>query len=120
MSARWYALPVLAVTDVDRVASFYVDALGFREAWRHVEGGRALVAQVERSGCELILSSQWPEKVGRGVVFVSLDAPVLDALRTELEGRGVAVRDDWWGYRLLAVDDPDGNQLFFPYENEAA
>jgi hypothetical protein len=23
-------------------------------------------------------------------------------------------------YRLLVVDDPDGNQLFFPYPNETA
>jgi hypothetical protein len=25
-----------------------------------------------------------------------------------------------WGYRLLVVDDPDGNQLFFNYPNETA
>ena len=118
MSPRWYTRPILCVADVERSASFYVDALGFREGWRHVGGGRMLVAQVDRSGCELILSSQWPEKVGRGIVFISLDGPVLDTLRAELEGRGVPVREDWWGYRLLVVDDPDGNQLLFPYENE--
>jgi hypothetical protein len=25
-----------------------------------------------------------------------------------------------WGYRLLVVDDPDGNQLFFNYPKETA
>jgi hypothetical protein len=42
----------------------------------------------------------------------------LDTLRTELEGKGVAVKEGSWGYRLLVVDDLDGNQLFFNYPNE--
>jgi hypothetical protein len=40
---------------------------------------------------------------------------VLNALRVELEGRGVDVKDGQWGYRLMVVTDPDGNQLYFPY-----
>jgi hypothetical protein len=42
----------------------------------------------------------------------------LDALRAELEARGVLVKDGDWGYRLLVVEDLDGNQLFFNYPNE--
>ena len=41
----------------------------------------------------------------------------VDALRAELEAKGVAVKEGSWGYRLLVVDDPDGNQLFFNYPN---
>jgi hypothetical protein len=44
----------------------------------------------------------------------------LDALRAELEAKGVPVKEGSWGYRLLGVDDPDGNQLFFNYPNETA
>jgi hypothetical protein len=44
----------------------------------------------------------------------------LDALRAELEAKGVPVKEGSWGYRLLVVDDPDGNQLFFNYPNEIA
>jgi hypothetical protein len=44
----------------------------------------------------------------------------LDALRAELEAKGVAVKEGSWGYRLLVVDDPDGNQLFFNYPSESA
>jgi hypothetical protein len=44
----------------------------------------------------------------------------LDALRAEFEGKGVAVKEASWGYRLLVVDDLDGNQLFFNYPAEAA
>jgi hypothetical protein len=44
----------------------------------------------------------------------------LDALHAELEAKGVPVKEGWWGYRLLVVDDADGNQLFFNYPNESA
>jgi len=44
----------------------------------------------------------------------------LDALRAELEAKGVSVKEGSWGYRLLVVDDPDGNQLFFNYPNDTA
>ena len=93
------------------------------------EDGRARVAQVERQGCALILADTWPEKIGKGLMFISLnveqekrEAPiaVLDALRAELEAKGVPVKEGSWGYRLLVVDDPDGNQLFFNYPNETA
>jgi catechol 2,3-dioxygenase-like lactoylglutathione lyase family enzyme len=125
----WFARAVLHVTDVDASLRFYIDRLGFTSPWRYAEDGRAFVAQVERQGCALILSSQWPQKVGKGLMFISLnvepDTPeaataALDALRAELEGKGAPVKDGSWGYRLLVVDDPDGNQLFFNYPAETA
>ena len=115
MSDKWYARPVLFVADIDRSVDFYVKQLGFTEAWRYEDEGKAWVAQVDRHGCELILSCQWPDKVGTCLMFISLDPGVLDALRTELEGRGVDVKDGQWGYRLMVIADPDGNELYFPY-----
>jgi catechol 2,3-dioxygenase-like lactoylglutathione lyase family enzyme len=115
MSDKWYSRPVLFVADIDRAVDFYVKQLGFTQAWRYEEDGKAYVAQVDRLGCELIFSSQWPDKVGTGLMFISLDPDVLDALRAELEGRGVDVKDGQWGYRLMVVKDPDGNELYFPY-----
>jgi catechol 2,3-dioxygenase-like lactoylglutathione lyase family enzyme len=121
----WFARPVLHVTDVAASIRFYVERLGFANAWNHDEDGKPVVAQVERQGCALILSSQWPEKVGKGLVFISLNADTqeaqiaaLDALRVELEAKGVVVKDGSWGYRLLVVEDPDGNQLYFNYPND--
>ena len=114
----WFARPVLHVTDVQASLRFYVDRLGFTSPWRYGEDGRALVAQVDRQGCALILSDQWPEKAGKGLMFISLNTEqqtpeaqiaALDALRAELETKGVPVKDGSWGYRLLVVDDPDGN-----------
>src|ERR1700675_4112423 len=115
MSNEWYARPVLFVADIDSSVDFYVKQLGFTQPWRYEEEGKAWVAQVDRQGCELILSSQWPDKVGKGLMFISLDVGVLDALRAELGGRGVDVKDGQWGYRLMDIADPDGNELYFPY-----
>jgi len=125
----WFARPVLHVADEEASLRFYVERLGFTSPWRFDEGGKARVAQVDRQGCALILSDQWPEKTGKALMFISLnvepqthDAAVaaLDALRAELEVRGVAVKEGSWGYRILVVDDPDGNQLFFNYPHEPA
>lgn len=125
MSA-WFARPVLHVSDVDASIRFYVERLGFTSPWRHDEVGRVVVAQVDRQGCALILSSHWPDKVGKGLIFVSLDVEpdtrdaqiaALDALRAELAAKSVAVGDATWGYRVLVVEDPDGNQLYFNYPN---
>ncbi len=118
MSDEWFGRPVLFVADIDRSVDFYVRQLGFIQPWRYEEEGQALVAQVERQGCALILSSQWPAKVGRGLMFISLDVAVLNAVRAEFEGKGVEVRDGYWGYRLMIVTDPDGNELYFPYPAE--
>ena len=120
MSNQWYARPVLFVLEIDRSVDFYVKQLGFTPAWRYEEEGKAWVAQVYRQGCELILSSQWPDKVGKGLMFISLDPGVLDALRAELEERGVEVKDGQWGYRLMMIADPDGNELYFPYPKSPA
>ena len=51
----------------------------------------------------------------RAVYAVAAAIAALDALRSELETMGAAVKEGSWGYRLLVVDDLDGNQLFFNY-----
>ncbi len=117
---HWYTRPIIPVADVAMSLDYYVGTLGFAEDWRHEDDGRLLVAQVGRDGCELILSSQWPAKAGQTMQFISLESDVLDALRADLEGRGVAVEDGWWGYRLMVLRDPDGNELFFPYSEQSA
>src|SRR3954471_22765598 len=107
----WFARPVLHVSDVGASLRFYVDRLGFSCPWRNDEDG---VAQVDRQGCAFILADTWPEKIGKGLIFISLNVEpetqiaALDALRVEFEARGVPVTEGSWGYRLLIVADPDG------------
>jgi catechol 2,3-dioxygenase-like lactoylglutathione lyase family enzyme len=121
---EWFARPILNVKDVEASLHFYVDKLGFTSPWRYDEDGQAHVAQVDRQGAAIILARTWPEKTGQGLIFVSLNVEpptyeastaALDLLRAELEAKGVAVKDGSWGYRLLVVDDLDGNQLLFNY-----
>src|SRR6185312_13207224 len=125
----WFARAVLHVTNVEAALRFYIDRLAFTSPWRYEANGRACVAQVERQGCALILADTWPEKIGKGLMFISVNGEretressiaALDALRSELDAKGVPVKEGSWGYRLLVVDDPDGNQLFFNYPNETA
>lgn len=131
----WFARPVLHVKDVETSLRFYIDRLGFTSSWRYDEDGKVHIAQVDRQGSALILADSeffrgnrsgafGPEKIGKGLIFISLnvepatpenDTAAVDALRSELQGKGVAVREGSWGYRLLIIDDPDGNQLFFNY-----
>ena len=93
----WFARPVLHVTDVEASLRFYVNRLSFTSPWRYEEDGRARVAQVERQGCALILADTWPEKIGKGLMFISMNVEqgtrevaiaALDALRAELEAKG--------------------------------
>src|ERR1700709_877318 len=70
--------------------------------WRYDEDGRAHVAQVRRQGCALILADTWPEKIGKGLMFISLNVETathegaiaaLDELRAEFEAAGVSGKD---------------------------
>jgi uncharacterized glyoxalase superfamily protein PhnB len=125
----WFARPILNVKDVETSLRFYTERLGFTSPWRYDDNGKVYIAQVDRQGCALILSNNWPEKVGKGLIFISLnveppsyeaEVAAVDALRAELEAKGVAVKEGWWGYRLVVLDDPDGNQLLFNYSNKPA
>jgi hypothetical protein len=125
--AEWFARPILCVTDVATSLRFYVDRLGFTSPWRYEENGKVVVAQVDRQACAILLTSHWPERVGKGLIFISLNVEpdtyeaqvaAVDALRAAFEANGVLVKDGSWGYRLLVVDDLDGNQLSFNYPNK--
>src|SRR3569623_551793 len=118
----WFARAVLHVSDVAAAIAFYEQCLGFTRAWSYDEYGTPAVAQVQRDGGALILSRQWPDKVGKALMFISLDAgspaaqtAARDALRTELERSGARITEASWGYRVLVAEDLDGNTLYFNY-----
>ena len=108
----WYLRPVLFVADVQRAARWYVDRLGFEKQW-HSDDGTGTVCQVGRGECEIILCEEAARR-DRGRLFIELKADALADLRRMLVERGVPSRETWWGYDTLQVDDPDGNELFFP------
>ena len=109
---RWYARPVLFVADVHRAIQFYVDQLGFEKAW-HEADGKGTVCQVNRSDCEIILCQDATRR-DKSRLFVELTVAGLAELRRELVERSVPSTNSWWGYDVIQVADPDGNELLFP------
>jgi len=131
---EWFARPLVFVRDAQASLAFYVETFGFTQAWRYEEEGRLLIAQVSRAGTELILTEQWPQKAGSSVIFISLNPPgltddtpavvrfaaetaAIDAAKADFEARGAEVHEGQWGYRLVVVKDPDGNELWLNYPN---
>lgn len=113
--SEWYSRPVFFVESVERAIAFYTGKLGFTEGPRYEEHGKVLVGEVTREDCTLLLNCQQPAKTGHGRMFISLELEPLKALRAEFEARGAPVKDGWWGYNTMIVEDPDGNELFFPH-----
>jgi catechol 2,3-dioxygenase-like lactoylglutathione lyase family enzyme len=109
---RWYTRPVLFVADVHRAARFYVDMLCFQKGWHEGDGAGA-VCQVNHGECEIILCEDHTRR-DRGRLFIELTAEAHADLRRELAERSVPTKETWWGYDTVEVDDPDGNEIFFP------
>lgn len=113
---RWYTRPVLFVADVHRALHFYVDRLGFEKGW-HEGDGAGQVCQVSRGECEIILCEDGTRR-DRTRLFIELTADGFTDLRRELVERSVPGKETWWGYDVLQIDDPDGNELIFPLPGE--
>jgi catechol 2,3-dioxygenase-like lactoylglutathione lyase family enzyme len=109
---RWYTRPVLFVASVDRALRFYIDMLGFEKSW-HEGNGKGKVCQVNRGECEIILCEDATRR-DKTRLFVSLTPAGLEELRHELAERSVPSVTSWWGYDVIQIHDPDGNELLFP------
>jgi catechol 2,3-dioxygenase-like lactoylglutathione lyase family enzyme len=114
----WYTRPVLFVSEVGRALQFYVDMLGFRKDW-HEADGKGKVCQVSRPGCEIILCED-SGRHGKSRLFVSLDGEQLAELREQIARRSIPSRLSWWGYDVIQIHDPDGNEWLFPLPDEGA
>jgi uncharacterized glyoxalase superfamily protein PhnB len=108
-------IPVLRVRDEKRTLAYYCDFLGFALDFGGPVGGPAggpFFGQVIRADTTLRLSEEAASAGG----IVSVHLGDVDALRDELAGR----RDDvpeveevFWGFRILFLTDPFGNDLQF-------
>jgi hypothetical protein len=47
-------------------------------------------------------------------LFVSLTPDGVAALRRQIAERSVPTEKSWWGYDVIKIVDPDGNELLFP------
>ena len=109
---RWYTRPVFFVGDVNRAARFYVDMLGFEKGW-HSDDGAGTVCQVNHGECEIILCEDSTRR-DKARLFIELTPEALADLRQEIVERNTPSKKSWWGYDVVQVDDPDGNELLFP------
>ncbi len=109
---RWYTRPVLFVADVNRALRSYVDMLGFEKSW-HEGDGTGGACQVNRAGCEIILCENATRR-DKARLFVELTVDGLATLRREIVERSVPSEKSWWGYDVIKIVDPDGNELLFP------
>ena len=105
----WYARPVFFVSDLERSLRFYLDVLGFTKKWHEAEG-KGTVCQVNRSDCEIILTQE--PRADKSRIFLELDAGGLAEFRWEIDERRIPHTITWWGYDVIRIVDPDGNELF--------
>jgi len=111
----WYLRTVFFVSDIQRAIDFYVGKLGFKKKW-HEADGKGTVCQVDRGGCEIILCQDATRK-DRGRVFLELSRNGVDQLLKEVAERSIPTQKSWWGYDVLRIEDPDGNDLLVCLEN---
>src|SRR5258706_12160061 len=112
---RWYTRPVFFVADIDRAIRFYVDMLGFEKSW-HAGDGAGTVCQVNQGECEIILC-QDASRRDKTRLFIELTREGIEELRREIVERSTPSKQSWWGYDVIQIDDPDGNELLFPIES---
>ena len=114
---HWYTRPVLFVSNMTKSVEFYLNALAFEKAWTHEHDGHAIVTQVARGDCEVILCLD-ANRTAPARLFVSLEPEELAAFRKEVAQRSITTDNIWWGYPCLRIEDPDGNELLFPLQDE--
>ena len=114
VTQKWYARPVLFVSDLEAALRFYIEKLGFRKKW-HTDDGKGTVCQVDRGECEIILCED-SERQDKSRLFVELTRDGIDELRREILERSVPTEKARWGYDVIRITDPDGNELLFPLD----
>ncbi len=107
-------LVAIPVSDVDRAIDFYVNKVGFNLDQDHrVDENLRFVQLTPRgSACSIALGQGLMSAAPGSVEGLQLVVADIEAARTELVERGVAVGDvqDFpWG-RFVFFSDPDGNR----------
>jgi len=100
---------VFFVSDLNQSLAFYLDTLRFTKAW-HSTDGAGTVCQVARSDCEIILCQDATRR-DKSRLFLELTAEGVAEFRREIADRAVPHKLTWWGYDVIQVEDPDGNEL---------
>ena len=114
---KWYTRPVFSVSEIKRSLGFYCGQLGFSQGWDYQENDETIVTQVNKGEFELILTTNL-DRVGMSRVFVSLEAKELEALENRIKQQNIPFERGFWGYPVIILNDPDGNELLVPLEEQ--
>jgi predicted enzyme related to lactoylglutathione lyase len=117
MDMRLEVVPV-PVRDVDAAKDFYIEQVGFHLDHDVTPSPDMRVVQITPPGsaCSVVIGEGLPLGEPGSVKGVQLVVEDLDAVRSELAARGVAISDvqqmgpeDTPGSRYCFFQDPDGN-----------
>src|SRR5439155_8142327 len=70
------------------------------------------------AGCEIILCED-ATRTDKARLFVALSVDGLTAFRREIVERSVPTEKSWWGYDVIKIVDPDGNELLIPVAEQS-
>jgi len=107
-------LIILPVSDVDRAKTFYAEQAGFNadHDYRVSDEVRFVQLTPRGSACSIAIGNGLTQAAPGSAPGLQMVVGDIDAARSELAGRGVAVSDvqDFpWG-RFVFFSDPDGNR----------
>jgi predicted enzyme related to lactoylglutathione lyase len=107
-------LIILPVSDVDRAKAFYAEQAGFNadHDYRVSDEVRFVQLTPRGSACSIAIGNGLTQAAPGSAPGLQMVVGDIDAARSELAGRGVAVSDvqDFpWG-RFVFFSDPDGNR----------
>jgi uncharacterized glyoxalase superfamily protein PhnB len=117
----------LTVNDVEASLAWYRDVLGFTAQERWEQDGKLLGVEMH-GGNALIMLGQDDWKKGRdrvkgeGVRIYFTTEEDIDQIAADIKSRGGALaqepKDQPWGMRDIALEDPDGYKLTIGRDNK--
>lgn len=114
------ASPGFTVNDLQRSLAWYRDVLGFTVGERWERGGQLVGVELGAGRVSFMLSQDdWKKgrdrKKGEGFSIYCTTAQDVDGLAARVKARGGTLlyepRDEPWGTRDFAVQDPDGFKI---------
>ena len=112
--------PLLTVSDLERSVRFYTDVLRFVVGQRFTDNGVLRGVRLKAGSCQVgLFQDDWAKgrdrERGVAVRIWCTTAQDLDALAAQIKTSGGRLtqepKDEPWGGRSLALDDPDGFHL---------
>jgi uncharacterized glyoxalase superfamily protein PhnB len=116
--------PNIAVDDVEKLRSFYLEKLGFQHMMGIVgKDGKLDFCIVNRDGAMIMLSRPAERTDGsaekhatRRPLEIYIEVGDVDGYHDQIRGRvkvSEPLKTQWWGDRNFGVDDPYGYRLWF-------